>query len=408
MANSRLGPGNMKREKLALYGGEPIRKTMIYYGRQWIEEDDIRAVVEALNDDLITTGPRAGAFEEMFADYVGSKEAVVVSNGTAALHASMYAAGIKDGDEVIVPAMTFAASANCVVFQGGTPIFADVKDDTLLIDPEDVLRKITDRTRAIIPVDFTGQPCDYDWLYEIAEKHDLKIVADACHSIGGKYKDRKVGTLADMTVFSFHPVKHLTSGEGGMIATDDAEWARKMRTFRTHGITTDHKLREKRGTWFYEMVDLGYNYRITDFQCALGMNQLKKLPNRILRRREIATRYDEAMKNLQGINPLDVRGDSYHAFHLYIVRIDREYLGVDRSEIYRALWAEGIGVHVHYIPVHMHPYYQRSFGTKIGQCPVAESAYEEILTLPLYPLMTDDDVTDVINGVEKVIRAYQK
>ena len=249
--NSRLGQGNMEKNSLALYGGEPIRKAMIYYGRQWIEEDDIRAVAEALNDDLITTGPRAGAFEEMFADYVGSKEAVVVSNGTAALHAAMYAAGIKEGDEVIVPAMTFAASANCVVFQGGTPVFVDVKDDTLLIDPEDVLRKITDRTQAIIPVDYTGQPCDYDMLNEIAKEHNLKVIADACHSIGGNYKGRNVGTLADLSTFSFHPVKHLTSGEGGMIATDDSELAQKMRTLRTHGITTGHKLGEEGGTWFY-------------------------------------------------------------------------------------------------------------------------------------------------------------
>ena len=398
----------MEKDILALYGGEPIRKAMIYYGRQWIEEDDIRAVAEALNDDLITTGPRAGAFEVMFAEYVGSKEAVVVSNGTAALHAAMYAAGIKEGDEVIVPAMTFAASANCVVFQGGTPVFVDVKDDTLLIDPEDVLRKITDRTRAIIPVDYTGQPCDYDTLNEIAKEHNLKVIADACHSIGGNYKGRNVGTLADLSTFSFHPVKHLTSGEGGMIATDDAEWARKMRMFRTHGITTDHKLREEVGTWFYEMVDLGYNYRITDFQCALGMSQLKKLPDRIRQRREIAARYDEAFQGLLGIRPVTVRDDVFHAYHIYVVRLDLDRLTADRSRIHQAFWAEGIGVHVHYIPVHLHPYYRREFGTKEGLCPNAEAAYEEILTIPLYPSMTDIEVEDVIAAAEKVVKAYLK
>jgi perosamine synthetase len=408
MAKSRLGLGNMKRDTLALYGGKPIRKNVIYYGRQWIEEDDIRAVVEALNDDLITTGPRAGAFEEMFADYVGSKEAVVVSNGTAALHAAMYAAGIKDGDEVIVPAMTFAASANCVVFQGGKPIFADVKDDTLLIDPEDVISKITDRTRAIIPVDYTGQPCDYDWLNEIAEKYDLMIVADACHSPGGKYKGRNVGTLADMSVFSFHPVKHLTSGEGGMVTTDDSEWARKLRMFRTHGITTDHALREERGTWFYEMVDLGYNYRITDFQCALGMSQLKKLPDRVSRRREIAAQYDDIFHALPGIDPLKVLEGVSHAYHLYVVRLDTNYLDADRPTIFQAFWAEGVGVHVHYIPVHLHPFYQREFGTQKGLCPNAEAAYEGILTIPLYPSMTDEEVGDVIAAAEKVIRAFLK
>jgi perosamine synthetase len=304
--------------------------------------------------------------------------------------------------------MTFAASANCVVFQGGTPVFVDVKDDTLLIDPEDVLRKITNRTRAIIPVDYTGQPCDYDTLNKIAKEHNLKVIADACHSIGGNYQGRNVGTLADLSTFSFHPVKHLTSGEGGMIATDDAEWARKMRMFRTHGITTDHKLREEVGTWFYEMVDLGYNYRITDFQCALGMSQLKKLPDRILRRREIAARYDEAFQDLLGIRPVTVRDDVFHAYHIYVVRLDLDRLTADRSRIHQAFWAEGIGVHVHYIPVHLHPYYRREFGTEEGLCPNAEAAYEEILTIPLYPSMTDIEVEDVIAAAEKVVKAYLK
>ena len=408
MAKSRLGPGNIERNPLALYGGEPIRKTMIYYGRQWIEEDDIRAVTEALSDDLITTGPRSSAFEAMFADYVGSKDAVVVSNGTAALHAAMYAAGIKEGDEVIVPAMTFAASANCVVFQGGTPVFVDVKDDTLLIDPEDVLRKITDRTRAIIPVDYIGQPCDYDLLNEIGEKHDLMIVADACHSLGGEYKGLKVGTLADMSVFSFHPVKHLTTGEGGMITTENAELAAKMRSFRTHGITTDHKLREEQGTWFYEMVDLGYNYRITDFQCALGMSQLQNLPSRVRRRQDIAKRYHKAFSSLDAVRPVSVREDVSHAYHLFVIRLDLNLLKVNRAEIFQALRAEGIGVHVHYIPVHLHPYYQNNFGTYRGQCPVAERSYEEILTLPLYPMMNDVDVDNVIEAVEKVMLAFQR
>jgi perosamine synthetase len=396
----------MKKEKLALDGGTPVRDEMIYYGRQWIDEDDIQAVADALRDDLITTGPRASQFEEKFATYVGSEEAVVVSNGTAALHAAMYVAGIGVGDEVIVPTMTFAASANCVVFQGGTPVFADVDPATLLIDLEDLKRKITDRTKAIIAVDYTGQPCDYDRLAEIANHHGLTLVADACHSIGGMYKGRKVGTLADLSTFSFHAVKHLTSGEGGMITTNNSEWAKQMRTFRTHGITTDHKIREKHGTWFYEMIDLGYNYRITDFQCALGMTQLKKLPDRLRRRREIAARYDEAFRKLPGINPLTVKKGVNHAYHLYVVQLDSNLLNADRSLIYKAFWAERIGVHVHYIPVHLHPYYQREFGTKVGLCPNAEAAYENILTIPLYPLMTDQDVEDVITAARKVLTAY--
>jgi perosamine synthetase len=398
----------MEKEKLALNGGTPIREKTIYYGRQWIEEDDIRAVAVSLQDDLITTGPKANAFEEKFASQIGSDEAVVVCNGTAALHSAVYAAGIGQGDEVIVPAMTFAASANCVVFQGGTPIFADVDPDTLLIDPDDVANKITGRTRAIIPVDYSGQACDYDRLNKIAERSGLLVIADACHALGGTYKGRMVGTLADMSVFSFHPVKHITSGEGGMITTNNSEWARKMRIFRTHGITTDHKLREEKGTWFYEMVDLGYNYRITDFQCALGMSQLRKLPDRIHRRREIASRYDDALRGITGVRPLAVHEDVLHAYHLYIVQLELDQLTADRAEIYRALWAEGIGVHVHYIPVHLHPYYKHEFGTRMGLCPIAEKAYEKILTLPLYPMMTDEDVRDVIHGVQKVVLAYQR
>jgi len=397
-----------KTEKLALHGGSPVRDQIIYYGRQWIENDDIQAVAKSLQDDLITTGPKAKAFEDMFAAYVGSKEAVVVCNGTAALHSAVYAAGIGPGDEVIVPAMTFAASANCVVFQGGTPVFADVDPDTLLINPDDVLQKINERTRAIIPVDYSGQPCEYDRLEEIARQHDLLLIADACHSVGGEYYGKQVGTLADMSIFSFHPVKHLTSGEGGMITTNNSEWAQKMRVFRTHGITTDHQLREENGTWFYEMVDLGYNYRITDFQCALGMSQLGKLPDRIARRRAIATRYDEALNELTGIHPLAVRDGVLHAYHLYVVRLDLDRLTADRAMIYKAFWAEGIGVHVHYIPVHLHPYYQREFGTYAGMCPNAEAAYEEILTIPLYPLMTDQDVEDVIASAVKVISAFEK
>jgi len=319
----------------------------------------------------------------------------------------MYAIGIGPGDEVIVPAMTFAASANCVVFQGGTPVFADVDPDTLLIDPAQVEAKISPRTKAIIAVDYTGQPCDYDALQAIADQHDLLLVADACHALGGSYKGRPVGSLADLSAFSFHPVKPITTGEGGMITTDDQDLARRMRVFRNHGITSDHRQREQQGSWFYEMVDLGYNYRLTDFQCALGVSQLRKLARWVIRRQEIAHRYDDAFAELSEVSPLAVRPDVSHAYHLYVIRLELERLRVDRAQVFCALRAENIGVNVHYIPVHLHPFYRQRFGTVPGSCPVAEAAYERILSLPIYPAMSDDDVEDVIASVYKVITYYR-
>lgn len=395
-------------EKLAIEGGTPVRKTLLPYGRQWIDEEDIEVVVQVLRSPWITTGPKIAEFEEAFAKLVGAKYAVAVSSGTAALHAAMYAIGIKPGDEVIVPAMTFAASANCVVFQGGTPVFVDVDPETLLIDPKQVEAKITSRTKAVIAVDYTGQPCDYDVLRSIADRHGLILVADACHALGARYKGRPVGTLADLNVFSFHPVKHITTGEGGMITTDNPDFAERMRIFRNHGITTDYRQREKQESWFYEMVDLGYNYRITDIQCALGLSQLKKLPNWVKRRQEIAQEYDAAFAEFPAIQPLKVRADVSHAYHLYVVRLDLSQLRATRAEIFTALRAEGIGVNVHYIPVHLHPFYRKRFGTGPGLCPVAEAAYEEIITLPLFPRMGDNDVEDVITAVRKVVKAYQK
>ena len=391
---------------LALNGGTPVRKTLLPYGKQSIRQEDIDAVTAVLTSDWLTTGPKIPEFEQTFARAVGAKEAIAVSNGTAALHCAMYTLGIKPGDEVIVPSMTFAASANCVVFQGGRPVFADVDPDTLLIDPESVGAKITKRTKAIIAVDFAGQPCDYDLLQEIAGRHHLSLVDDACHALGGIYRNRPVGTLADLNCFSFHPVKHITTGEGGMIATDDANLAQRMRMFRGHGITTDHRQREQQGSWVYEMVDLGYNYRLTDFQCALGISQLARLPAWVERRQEIARQYTAAFRNIPGVKPLGIRPEVSHAYHLFVIQLDLGLLkDADRAFVFRALRAEGIGVNVHYIPVHLHPYYRNQFGTGAGLCPVAEEAYTRIISLPMFPLMTDDDVRDVVAAVDKVIKA---
>jgi perosamine synthetase len=392
--------------RLAIDGGSPVREARLPYGRQWLDEEDIAAVVEVLTSDWLTTGPKVGEFEAAFADFVDTEEAVAVSNGTAALHAAMYAADIGPGDEVIVTPMTFAASANCIVYQGGTPIFADVDLDTLLIDPEQVEAQITPRTKAIVAVDYTGQPCDYDALQAIADQHGLMLIADACHAIGGSYKERPVGSLADLSTFSFHPVKHITTGEGGMITTDDLELAQRMRVFRNHGITTDHRQREKEGSWFYEMVDLGYNYRLTDIQCVLGLSQLRKLPGWVKRRQAIAQRYDEAFADLPAVQPLGVRGEVSHAYHLYMIQLDLERLSVDRAQVFAALVAEGIGVNVHYIPVHFHPFYREHFGTGPGLCPIAEAAYERLITLPMFPQMSGKDVEDVITAVRKVTEAY--
>ena len=393
-------------ERLAIEGGTPVRATLLPYGRQHIDDDDIAAVVATLRSDWLTTGPTVEAFEQAFAAYTGAAHAVAVSSGTAALHAAMHALGIGPGDEVIVPPMTFAASANCVLYMGATPIFVDVESDTLLIDPVQIEAKITPRTKAIIAVDYAGHPCDYARLQVLSSTHGLKLVADACHAIGGSYQGRAVGSLADLSTFSLHPVKHLTTGEGGMITTDNAELAQHMRIFRNHGITTDHRQRAEQGGFFYEMQSLGYNYRLNDIQCALGISQLKKLPDFVQRRRQIAALYDTAFATMPAVQPLAVRPEVEHSYHIYVVRFDTVKLGVSRSEIFAALRAENIGVNVHYIPVHLHPYYRERLGTGLGLCPMAEAAYEHLVTLPIFPDMEDADACDVIAAVGKVVAAY--
>lgn len=392
--------------RLAIDGGLPVRKSLLPYGHQTVDPDDVRIVVDVLQSDWLTTGPKVREFERAFARFVGAGEAVAVSSGTAALHAAMNVLGVGSGDEVIVPTMTFAATANCVLYQGGRPVFADVDPQTLLVDTRSLEAKITPRTRAIIAVDYAGQPCDYDTLGAIAERHGLALVADACHSLGGSYKGRSVGTLADLNVFSLHPVKAMTTGEGGMITTASFETAHGIRRFRNHGITSDHFEREQMGSWLYEMVDLGYNYRLSDIQCALGLTQIAKVPGWLARRRVIAHRYDLAFAPLPGVHTLRVGKDIQHGYHLYVVELDLDRFNVDRQRIFAALRAEGIGVNVHYLPVHLHPFYREALGTRPGMCPSAESAYEKILSLPLFPAMSDNDVDDVIEAMWKVTSAY--
>ena len=381
---------------------------IIPYGRQWIDEEDIRAVVDVLRSDWLTTGPKISEFERAVADYVGAKFAVAVSSGTAALHAVMKAIGVKPGDEVILPPMTFVATANCIVFQGATPVFVDVEPDTLLINPAEIESKITGQTKAIIAVDYAGHPCDYKTLRDIAERHGLNLIADACHSFGAQYKGRNVGTLADLSVLSFHPVKHITSGEGGMVVTDRLEFARSIQRFRNHGIANDHSQRLSQGTWFYEMVDLGYNYRITDIQCALGKSQLRKLSGWIKRRREIACYYDQAFDRIPGLNRLGVKPDVAHAYHLYALKVDSTRLKIDRDTIFKELRSRGIGVNVHYIPVYLHPFYRECYGTKPGLCIEAESAYQKLISLPIFPQMTDNDLDFVVSSFNEILVDYGK
>ena len=372
---------------------------MIPYGKQAVDDSDVEAVVSALRSDWLTTGPQVEAFERAFADTVGAKYAVAVSNGTAALHTAMYALGIEAGDEVIVPTMTFAATANAVVFQGGTPVFADVDPDTLLLDPARLEPLITAKTKAIIAVDYAGQPCDYDALRVIAERHGLALVADACHAVGGRYKGRRGGSLADLNTFSLHPVKNMTTGEGGVVTTENPDLAGRMRLFRNHGITSDHRQREASGSWAYEMVDLGFNYRLTDFQCALGISQLAKLPSWTIRRQFIAGKYDEALDKIDAVSHLATRKDVSHAYHLYVIRVDEKLAGMDRDSLYQAMRQRGIGVNVHYAPVHLHPYYRRRFGMREGLCPVAEKASKQILSLPMYPGLTEGQQGEVVDAL---------
>jgi len=379
---------------------------MIPYGRQFIDDEDIQAVVETLRSDWLTTGPEVTAFEESFAEYVGSKYAVAVCNGTAALHAIMNCLQIGPGDEVILPAMTFAATANAVVYQGGTPVFCDVDPDSLLVDHQHVEALITPRTRAVVAVDYTGQPCNYSKLKKVSEKHRLTLVADGCHALGAEYRNVKVGKIAVLTAFSFHPVKHITTGEGGMVTTNSETKYHRLLRFRNHGITTDFREREQTGSWFYEMTDLGFNYRLSDIQCALGRSQLKKLSSFLKRRTSIARSYINAFSDTELIRPLTTSVDIIHAWHLFVVRVDFGQLGIDRKAAFTHLRNEGIGVNVHYLPVHLHPFYQKKYGTHFGMCPNAESAYESILSLPIHPAMTDSDVEQVISSMMALINGH--
>src|ERR1017187_2426175 len=399
-----------KLETLAIHGGSPVRERLLPYGLQSLDDADIQAVVEVLKSDWLTTGPKVGEFEERFAAWVGARHAVSFSSGTAALHGAAFAAGLGPGDEAITTPMTFCATANCVLYQGATPVFADVSPDTLNLDPGEVARKLSARTssstKAIIAVDYAGHPAALDELGELAKSHGALLIEDACHALGAEYLGKRVGSIGDMTVFSFHPVKHLTTGEGGMVATNDALLAQTLRRFRNHGISSEARQRQESGQWFYEMVLLGFNYRLTDIACALGLSQLEKLATNLARRREIAAQFTAAFRDLPAVVVPAVREGVNPAWHLYPVRLKLERLAVGRAEIFRALRAENIGVNVHYIPVHQHPYYRERFNTE-ARYSVAEDAYERLISLPMFHSMTAQDVEDVIHAFRKVVAHYE-
>ncbi len=396
----------VNRVMLAIDGGTPIRKTLLNYGHQSIAEEDIAAVVNVLRSDWLTTGPKIAEFEDTFAAEVGARYAISFSSGTAALHGAAFTAGLKPGDEAITTPLTFAATANCVVYQGATPVFAEINNDTLNLDPARVAERLTPRTRAILPVDYAGHPADMDSINDLAARHGCIVIEDASHALGAEYKDRRVGSIAGMTVFSFHPVKHLTTGEGGMVTSNRQDFAETLRRFRNHGISSDARQRQAEGQWHYEMVLLGFNYRLTDIACALGLSQLKRLENNLSRRREIAAQYTSAFRDLGGITIPLVREKVNPAWHLYPIRLNLEKLTANRAHIFRALRAENIGVNVHYIPVHLHPYYRNRFGYRGGQYPVAEDAYERLISLPMFHGMSDQDVADVIAAVKKIMAAF--
>ena len=371
---------------------------MIPYGKQTIDQDDIQAVVDVLQSDFLTTGPKIAEFEQTVADYVGAKYAVAISNGTSALHAACFAAGIGPGDEVITTPLTFAASANCVLYCGGTPVFADVDPKTYNIDPEDIQRKITDRTKAIIAVHLAGQPCDMDAIHSIAREHGLIVIEDGAHALGSVYKGKKVGSMSDMTTFSFHPVKPITTGEGGMIVTDNEDFYKKMILFRSHGITRDDSMMTRNdGPWFYQQFDLGYNYSITDIQCALGCSQMKKLDRFLARRKEIVAHYNEAFADCDNIITPYQLSDTESGWHLYIVQVKN----CDRRQVFEKMREKGIGVNVHYIPVYMHPYYQEH-GYENVHCANAEEIYSHIISLPLYPGLTSEQQDYVIDTLKSL------
>ncbi len=394
--------------ELAINGGNPVRKDKIYYGCQWIDQKDVEAVVSTLVGDLITCGPKVKELDRKLETICNVKHAVAVSNGTAALHCACIAAGIKEGDEVITTPLTFVASANCVLYCGAKPVFADVNPETYNIDPKSIEEHITEKTKAVIAVDYTGQAVEIDEIREICNRYNLIFIEDAAHSIGTNYKGIPIGGLADITTFSFHPVKTVTAGEGGAVLTNDDELYRKVLLAANHGIERDETYMEEaphEGPWCYEQVNLGYNYRITDFQAALLINQLDKLKIFKERRGEIVAKYNEEFSGIPEIILQKEIVESDTCRHLYVIQLNLDRLKCTRRQFFDAMSAEGIQPQIHYIPVYWFPYYKK-LGYDKGLCPIAEKIYKRIMSIPLYPKMTNQDIEDTISAVKKIVTYY--
>ena len=394
----------------AILGGKPVREDKIYYGRQWISDEDIEAVRKVLEGPYITCGPKVKEAEDRLASYTGAKHAVVVNSGTSALHCACIAAGIKEGDEVITTPITFAASANCVLYCGAKPVFADIDPETYNIDPASIRAHITDKTKAVIAVDFTGQVVKADEIRAICDEFGLVFIEEAAHSIGSSYNGKMVGNIADMTCFSFHPVKTVTAGEGGAILTNNDEYYKKLVLAHAHGITHDEEDMEDaphEGSWYYEEISLGYNYRMSDFQAALLMSQLDRIDEFVAKRKRIVEIYDKAFADVPGIIVQKEIPESDTSRHLYIIRLDLDKLTCTRREFFDAMSAENVQCQVHYVPVYWFPYY-RHLGYEKGLCPNAEEVYKGIMSIPLYPKMTDKDIEDTIAAVRKLAAYYSK
>ncbi len=396
-------------EQLAILGGTPVRKNPISYGKQYIDDDDVAAVAEVLKHGDLTCGCKINEMENALCEVTGAKYAVAVSNGTAALHLAALAAGFGEGDEVIVSAITFAASANCILYCGAKPVFADIRPDTYNIDPNAIEKLITPRTRGIVAVDFTGQSIEHDAIRAIGNRHKLLLIEDAAHAIGTKYQGRPVGSIADMTCFSFHPVKTVTSGEGGAITTNDEQLYHRLIRLRTHGITRNREemVHPSDAPWYNEQVELGFNYRLTDIQAALLISQIGKLPAFAARRKEIVSRYDRAFSEMPELVVQKEIPESDTTRHLYILRLNLKALTCDRRQFFDALHEENIYSQVHYLPVYWHSYYEK-LGYAKGLCPNAEAYYQEVMSLPLYYSLTDEDVAGVIKAVKKITAYYRK
>lgn len=396
-------------DKPAICGGVPVRENKIFYGHQYIDDADIQAVVDVLRSDYLTCGPKIEEAEKKLCEVTGAKYAVLCSNGTAALHIACLAAGVCPGDEVITTPITFAASANCALYCGAKPVFADINEETYNIDPENVAALTNDKTKAVVAVDFTGQSVELDALLAHCKKNNLVLIEDGAHVIGTSYNGRKNGSIADMTTLSFHPVKTVTCGEGGAVLTNNEEYYQKLLLYRTHGITRDEKqmVHKSHGSWYYEQVCLGYNYRITDMQAALLISQLDKLPLFSARRKEIVKAYDEAFSKLPQLFVQKEIPESDTTRHLYILRICPDKLSIDRKQFFEALAAENVCCNVHYVPTYYFPYYEE-LGYQKGSCPKAEKLYNEMISLPLYYAMTDEDVADVIAAVTKIAQYFTK